>query len=102
MVPFMARAFFIFTLCLVSLAAKAGDAQCAAVLCLSSDSSGVPATCYAKRQPYFAIKVFNPLFDPISTATLRDTWLRKCFYAESSDLARIKKTYGPQFLDPRV
>lgn len=96
------RGFTLIFLATFSYAAYASDTQCAAVLCLSSDSSGVPTTCIAKRQPYFALKVFNPLFDPVSTATLRHNWLRKCLHANSSDLAKIKKKYGTLLLDPKT
>ena len=84
----------------MSFGAYSLDAQCAAVLCLSPDFSGVPSSCLSIRKPYFAIKVFNPLFDPISTATLRHKWLRKCRQANSSDLLKIKKRYGSLPLDP--
>lgn len=75
---------------------------CGAVICLSpGPGEAPPGECSAWRAPYFAIRIFDPKYDPMKTAMARQRYLQTCNQARGSDISRITSQYGKLFDDPR-
>lgn len=86
-------------LMLGSAPARAGDAECAVVLCLSVDGA-IPSACSAVVAPFFAIQVWKKVkkswvFDPVATAAKRfSDVLSQCGEARSEDREFTNSAYG--------
>lgn len=74
---------------------------CGAVICLSpAPGEAPPGPCSAWRAPFFAIRIFDPKYDPPKTAMARQRFLQTCSQAQPSDISRITSQYGKLFEDP--
>ena len=72
---------------------------CSALLCLSgalTGQCGTPA-CAPPTEAFYAIKVFDPIYDPVSTATARAEFLQSCpvgAEANEGQVAAIIEAFG--------
>lgn len=94
-----AAALLAVGLVLGSAPAKAGDSECAVVLCLSVDGA-IPSACSPVVAPFFAIQVWKKVkkswvFDPVATAAKRFAdVLSGCGEARSEDREFVNSAYG--------
>jgi len=86
---------------------NANPVACMAIICLSNVPGAVPAECRAARQTYFIIQCCYSYFEPVTTATLRDQYLRTCPFDKSPvqsvepTLKTIRLKYGGLLTDPQ-
>ena len=79
------------------------EPTCAQVICLSpAPGTPAPQECFPIRAVYFAITVYDPLFDADATAGLRKAFLQTCLTASAPHLMLIDTKYGRLPADPIV